>query len=106
MFHRDVTRIKLLLQLVSEVGYEDALDAEVSSAILLLQRIERERDLSLEEVKNILNKACFDEIRSMKNPPVVVQAVMNATLLLLGHSERQAQVSISSFQKVYKTFKN
>lgn len=91
MFHRDVPHIQSLLSLVSEVGCEDYLEAEVSSARLLLSRMEKERDASLQELQKVLTRESINEIRSMLHPPVLIKDLLRATLLLLGHSEEHTE---------------
>ena len=92
MFHRDVSQIQSLLSMVSEVGCDEYLEAEVSSAKLLLSRMVKERDASLHELQQVLTRESINEIRSMLHPPALIKDLLRATLLLLGHSEEQTEV--------------
>ena len=93
MFHNDESQIKYYLSLVSEVGCDLDLEAEVSSAMLLLQRLDKQRDLLSEGLKDCLSKHIITEIRSFMNPPEWVKTLITATLLLLGYTKRQASVN-------------
>ena len=93
MFHNDESQIKYYLSLVSEVGCDQELEAEVSSATLLLQRLDKQRDLLSEGLKDCLSKHIITEIRSFMNPPEWVKTLITATLLLLGYTKRQASVN-------------
>ena len=92
MFHNDVTRIKCLLQNISEVGCEPQLEAEVSSAGLLLGRLEKHREESLKDLNKYLCSYALTELGRLLRPPILVQQLITATLLLLGVKEEQAKV--------------
>ena len=66
MFHRDVSQIQSLLTMVSEVGCDEYLEAEVSSARLLLSRMVKEREASLHELQQVLTRESINEIRSTR----------------------------------------
>lgn len=91
MFHRDVQGIRTVLQLISEEGFEEELEAEVSSALLLISRMKKEQDDSLQELQKVLTRESINEIRSMLHPPVLIKDLVRATLLLLGHDEERTQ---------------
>ena len=93
MFHNDEPKIQHYLSLVSEVGCEQELEAEVSSARLLLYRLEKQRDLLSQSLLKYLSKPVITEIRSLGCPPALVKELIMATLLLLGYTEEQAKVS-------------
>ena len=90
MFHNDESQIKYYLSLVSEVGCDLDLEAEVSSAMLLLQRLDKQRDLLSEGLKDCLSKHIITEIRSFMNPPEWVKTswlsfVVSSVSLSLSH---------------------
>ena len=92
MFHNDVPKMKSFLKELFETKLDQQLEAEVSSANLLIDRLESQRQKTLEEKKNVVCKGDIVEVRSFPNPPRAVLEVISAVLVLLGYNEHQNMV--------------
>ena len=97
MLHNDVSAIDKLLNTISKVGCSQQLEAEVSSAGLLLQRLNSQRKLVLDDLTSSLHKSDITELRSLCNPPQMVVQCVTATMMLIGVKEKQAVSILSLF---------
>ena len=93
MFHNDVPKMKLFLTELFETRLEHQLEAEVSSANLLIDRIELQRRKTLDEKTNTICKGDIIEMKAYHNPPHAVKEVLTALLVILGYNENQDMVS-------------
>ncbi|KAK7477906.1 hypothetical protein BaRGS_00030815 [Batillaria attramentaria] len=86
---RDLKELNRLISLCKERGYDKRMMAEMTEAKMLQERLQHVQQL-LHQVQS-LNQQTITEIRHYANPPPIVQRVMMATLLLLGHFEEETQ---------------
>lgn len=87
---RQVKPLEDAMNFVKSSGFEQELQPEMIEAnnlLLRLRRLERIRAEILE-----LKQSTVAEIRSYSAPPAIVQSVMIATFLLLGHPEKETKV--------------
>ena len=94
MFHSNIARMKLILSKVPEYGCEQQLEAEIASANLLIARLEAQRQSSLKELNEVINKGDITEIKSLAAPPQVVKDVITSAMMLLGYPYKKAWVRI------------
>ena len=94
MFHSNIARMKLILSKVPEYGCEQQLEAEIASANLLIARLEAQRQSSLKQLNEVINKGDITEIKSLAAPPQVVKDVITSAMMLLGYPYKKARVRI------------
>ena len=91
MTARQLKDLERAMAFVKNNGFEAHLAPAMIAAnklLLQLRRLERIRAEILE-----LKQSTVAEIRSYQKPPLPVHTVMTATLLLLGHKEKETHVS-------------
>ncbi|XP_065890707.1 tropomyosin-like isoform X2 [Dysidea avara] len=84
---RQLQRLEKAMKEVKDGKFEEGLKQEMLQANGLLEKLRRLEDMKREVIN--LNQQMVAEIKSYKQPPLVVHQVMTATFLLLGNSEAQ-----------------
>ena len=84
---KDLSKV---LKLIESRNFVSQFKNDYSSAMLLLTSLQRLD--ALQEAITQMDQKKMLEIKSYSNPPVLVQDVISATLLLLGETDKDVKV--------------